>query len=210
MRALLAVAVLALLVLASPFTRAAAAKELPAGATDVTADALSGLRATSAGAPLSHALEACGVTVVRHATPPKLNGLWLAERRTIVLADSLDAVEARIVLGHEATHASRACLRRTPPMPAHAQERAAWVEAMLNEEVEAIMTETTLARELAEGDPAAVGAAVGRRPFAFKVLALEAHGMAPVQVRAAIRAEVGQMAYRTFYEAMFALSAERN
>ncbi|WP_448192656.1 hypothetical protein [Azospirillum sp. sgz301742] len=208
MRLLPTIAVLTLLSVA-PAVRANTARDLPLGASDVTADALHGLRSTHIGAPLAHALEACGVSVVRQAMPPKLSGLWLADWRVIVLAERLDAVEARIVLGHEATHASRTCLGRTPPMPAHAAGREAWIDAMLDEETDAILAATALARELAEGD-AAADVAVGRHPLTLKAFALEAQGLEPEQLRAAMRAQVGQESYRRYYEAIFALSGARN
>jgi len=172
-------------------------------------DALSDLRASAVGRPLAAALEACGVQVVRHAMPKGIGGLWLEARHTIILAQNLDVLESRLILAHEATHASRSCAGLTPQPPSEPEARPAWIESMLDEEAQALLAEAETAAELTADNADEARATAARRPLVGPLLSMLEHGASRQTVWAAARHAVGEANYRQYYEAMFTLSAAR-
>jgi hypothetical protein len=172
-------------------------------------DRLPDLRATAIGRPLAAALDACGVQVIRHAMPKGIGGLWLEAKHTIILAQELDGAEATLVLAHESTHAARACAGLTPPPPAEPEARPAWIDAMLDEEAESLLTEASVAAELVSCGVEGVREAAGRRSFVEPLMTMLENGFPEAQVRAAARRAIEETSYRKYYEAMFSLSSAR-
>lgn len=173
----------------------------------VAQDGVPDLRATAVGRPLAAALESCGVQVIRHSMPKGIGGLWLDTKHLIILAQDLEGSEAVLVLAHESTHATRACAGLTPPRPADPEARSAWIDAMLDEEAEALLTEAAMAVELVSSGVEDAREAAGRRPFVGPLVAMLEDGVPKAQVRAAARHAIEQTTYRKYYESLFSLSA---
>ncbi|HYH22208.1 MAG TPA: DUF6782 family putative metallopeptidase [Azospirillum sp.] len=169
-------------------------------------DTLADMRDSAVGRPLAAALDACGVRVVRHAMPKGLGGLFLEARRTIILTTSAERADVRLILAHEATHATRACAGRVPPPPAEPEARPAWIEAMLDEEAEALLTEAEMAVELAEKGIDGIAGAIARRPFIAPLFAMLRQGSSRDEAWATVRHVIGHGTYRTYYEGLFNLS----
>ncbi|WP_431856942.1 hypothetical protein [Azospirillum sp.] len=175
----------------------------------VAQDGVPDLRATAVGRPLAAALDTCGIQVIRHSMPKGIGGLWLDTKHLIILAQDLEGSEATLVLAHESTHAARTCAGLTPPQPADVEARPAWIDAMLDEEAEALVTEASMAAELISGGVEDAREAAARRPFVDPLLAMLVDGVPRAQVRAAARHAIEQTTYRKYYESLFSLSAAR-